>query len=69
MKWFRSYLKDREQAVLCHNELSEKRHSDIGVPQGSVLGPLLFTAHVNYIIIANHGACNLYPAELDGKLT
>ena len=33
IKWFRSYLKDRGRVVLCHNELSEKRHNDIGVPQ------------------------------------
>ena len=41
VKWFKSYLNDK-QVVLCQNELSEKCKIEIGVPQGSVLGPILF---------------------------
>ena len=42
IKWFKSYLHKREQLVSCHNQLSGKCELQIGVPQGSVLGPLSF---------------------------
>ena len=41
IKWFKSYLNER-QMVSCHNTLSGKSTISIGVPQGPVLGPLLF---------------------------
>ena len=42
IKWFKSYLNEREQMVSCHNTVSEKSTISIGVPKGSVLDPLLF---------------------------
>ena len=42
LKWFSSYLDKRNQAVLCHNELSSFVDVTCGVPQGFVLGPFLF---------------------------
>lgn len=47
--WFRSYLADREQMVLYKNELSNTCTINIGVPQGSILGPLLYLLYVNDI--------------------
>ena len=42
LNWFRSYLSDRAQYVFCNNEKSDIKSISCGVPQGSVLGPLLF---------------------------
>ena len=42
LKWFRSYLSDRRQYVCVGNACSDFRPIKCGVPQGWVLGPLLF---------------------------
>ena len=48
-KWFASYLKGRFQTTKIKNSISEKREIMYGVPQGSVLGPLLFLVYLNDI--------------------
>ena len=47
LRWFRSFLADRRQRVLINGELSDCRAVTHGVPQGSILGPLLFNIYVN----------------------
>ena len=42
LKWFRSYLTGRKQRVIIDGQSSDWRQIEAGVPQCSVLGPLLF---------------------------
>ena len=45
LNWFKSYLSDRLFCVKCSHDLSKPHRSCYGVPQGSVLRPLLFSLY------------------------
>ena len=47
LEFFKSYLSNRYQAVKINNVLSDFEAINMGVPQGSVLGPILYLIYVN----------------------
>ena len=57
LKWFRSYIQDRKQFVMVDGIRSKVKELRYGVPQGSVLGPILYLLYTSPIgnIIRRHG--------------
>ena len=47
LKWLSSFLKDRTMKVVVEGEESKSVKVESGVPQGTVLGPLMFLCHIN----------------------
>ena len=63
LSWIQSYLQDRIQFVKLGQHRSSETTLEVGVPQGSVLGPLLFAVYCSSVadVIASHGVqCHQY---------
>ena len=50
LKWFKSYLSERRQRVVIAGYQSDTNEIRAGVPQGSILGPILFLIFINDIV-------------------
>ena len=60
-KWFKSYLTDRSQYVVYDTKRSDTHYIRCGVPQGSILLPLLFILYMNDICnVSNFLFTNMY---------
>ncbi|MEW8545561.1 MAG: reverse transcriptase family protein [Candidatus Thiodiazotropha sp.] len=60
LKWFSSYLSNRRQRVVLNGTCSEWTYVKAGVPQGSILGPLLFLVYINDIVNEIHSNIRLF---------
>lgn len=63
--WLKSYLTDRSQFIRFNGENSPAVSVSQGVPQGSVLGPILFTAYISPVanLIKSFGICHQQYAD------
>ena len=72
LQWFQSYLSGRQQRVLIRGNFSENQELQWGVPQGSVLGPLLFSIYLLPLgdLIRNHNlSFHMYADDVQLYLT
>jgi hypothetical protein len=60
LQWFRSYLNNRNQAVNINSSISTFKNINMGIPQGSILGPLLFIIFVNSLPESVNCKCIMY---------
>ena len=71
LKWISEFLCGRQQTVTINGEKSEKASVLSGIPQGTVLGPILFVIYINDILdnIKSNGFLFAYDTKIFRKIT
>jgi hypothetical protein len=57
---FKSYLSDRLQCTMFNGHMSNSANLTVGVPQGSILGPLLFLLYINDLHLISNDSCHMF---------
>lgn len=60
LDWIRAFLTDRTQRVRVGNEMSDMASVISGIPQGSILGPVLFTLFINDLPESVTSVCKIF---------
>ena len=69
LDWIKSFLSNRSQRVRINNTISESANILSGVPQGSVIGPLLFLIYINDLVDSIDTDITINPFADDTKLS
>ena len=69
INWFKSYLYERSQSVTVGGNISKSRPLNTGVPQGSILGPLLFIIYTSDLPLCLPLECKLFMYADDSTIT
>ena len=64
LSWFVSYLSDRRQRVIVNGKASDRKPVTSGVPEGSLLAPILFSMFINELPSEMESGCLMYADDV-----